>query len=113
MAMEKFYMNADLFGLCKYLTNFDEFKNILKFLLKLDHLVTHASYSNRKKYKEYYELIECYLAKWYINKKKQELNHNIIDKKIFDIEIKKYIDSLENKDLLIDNFVKQKEYCLK
>ena len=111
--MEKFYMNADLFGLCKYLTNFDEFKNILIFLLKLDHLVTHASSSNTKKYQEYYELIECYLAKWYISKKKQELDHNIIDKDTYDIKIKKYIDSLENKDLLIDNFVKQIEYCLK
>ena len=108
--MEIFYMNADLFGLCKFLTNFDELENILKFLLKLDHLVTYASYSNRKKYKEYYELIECYLAKWYINKKKQELEKNIIDKKTFDIEIKNYINTLGGKDLLIENYVKQKEY---
>lgn len=111
--MEKFYMNADLFGLCNYLTNFDDLKNIFNLLLRLDHLVKHATYSNRKKYKEYYELIECYLAKWYIEKKKQELDKNIIDKNTFNIEINNYINSLGGKDLLIDNFVKQKEYCLK
>ena len=111
--MEKFYINADLFGLCKYLTNFDDLENILKFLLTLDYLVQHASYFNRKKYEKDFELIECYLAKWFINKKKQELDKNIIDKNTFDIEIKNYINTLGGKDLLVDNFVKQKEYCLK
>lgn len=111
--MEKFYINADLFGLYNYLLNFDEGSGIVTFLAHLDYLVHHASYSNRKKYKEHYELIECYLAKWYINKKKQELDKNIIDKDTFDIEIKNYINTLGGKDLLIENFVKQKEYCLK
>lgn len=110
--MEKFYITADLAGLCKYLTNFDDFKNIILFLLNLDYLINHASLS-KKKFKRYYELIECYLAKWYIDKKKQELDKNIIDKETFDIKIKNYIDSLENKDLYIENFIKQKEYYFK
>lgn len=111
--MEKFYINADLFGLYQYLTNFADGSNIVTFLSSLDYLVNHASLFNRKKHERYYELIECYLAKWYINKKKQELEKNIIDKGMFDIEIKNYINSLGNKDLYIENFVKQKEYCLK
>lgn len=111
--MEKFYINADLFGLYNYLLNFDNGSNIVTFLAVLDYLLRHASSFNRKKDQKYYELIECYLAKWYINKKKQELEKNIIDKNTFDVEIKNYIDSLGGKELLVENFVKQKEYCLK
>ncbi|MBR6690122.1 MAG: hypothetical protein IKL65_02195 [Bacilli bacterium] len=111
--MEKFYLNADLLGLCKYLTNFDELEHIMSFIVYLDYLVKHASLHNPKKFKNCYELIECYLAKWYISKKQQELDKNIIDKETFDIEIKNYVNSLGNKDLYIENYVKQKEYSLK
>lgn len=111
--MEKFYINADLSGMCKYLTNFDELQHIMSFIVYLDYLVKHASSFNQKKDEPHYELIQCYLAKWYINKKQQELDKNIIDKETYDIEIKNYINSLGNKDLYIENYVKQKEYCLK
>ena len=108
--MELFYMTADLYGLHKYLLNFDDSENVLKFIKTLDSLLTKVSSFNLKKYQIHYELIECYLAKWYMIKKKQELDKNIIDKNTFDIEIKNYIDSLSNEKLHLKNYVKQKEY---
>lgn len=111
--MEQFYLNADLFGLFKYLNNFDVGENIVSFFVILDILVDNISFSKIKKYEKACELIECYLAKWYINKKKLELDKYIIDKDTFDKQIKDYIDSLEDKDLYIENYIKQKEYCLK
>lgn len=111
--MENFYMNADLFGLYNYLINFDEGSHVVTFISCLDYIVKNASSFNPKKSERYYELIECYLAKWYINKKKQELDKNIIDENTFNIETKNYIDSLENKDLYIENYVRIKEHYIK
>lgn len=111
--MEQFYLNADLFGLFKYLNNFDEGKNIVCFFVILDILVDNISYSKRNKYEKACELIELYLAKWYINKKQQELDKNIINKDTFDKQIKDYIDSLGCEDLYIENYIKQKEYWSK
>lgn len=113
--MEKLYITADLYGLYIHLRNFDDGINIATFIALLDYIVAKVSFSNLKheKYKECYELIECYLAKWYINKKKQELNNNIITKETFDNEVTNYINSLGCEDLYLENYVKQKEYCLK
>lgn len=111
--METFYLNADLYGLCKYMESFDDEDYFISFICKLDNLLKNVSIFNPKKYKIEYELIECYLAKWYINKKQKELDNKQIDQYTFDKQIKDYIDSLGNEDLYIDNYVKEKEYCLK
>ena len=111
--MEKFYMNADLFGLANYLTNFDEQKHVMTFIIKLDSLVRRASETNQKKLETYYDLLECYLAKWYICKKRKDLDNGIIDKNTFNEDVKNYIYSLENENLGLLNFIKEKEYCLK
>ena len=110
--MESLYMNADLGGLCQYLLNFDDASNIVTFVALLDKLLKKSSTFNTNKQENYYKIIELYLVKWYINKKKQELNKNIIDKNIFDKQIKDYIDSLSCKDLYIENYIK-KEYLIK
>lgn len=106
--MESFYMNADLYGLYKYLLNFDNGTNIMTFIIMLDRLLKKVS---SDEYNKSYELIQCYLAKWYIAKKKQELNNNIINKDAFNNQVKNYINSLGNRSLCLKNYVKQKEYC--
>lgn len=106
--MEKFYISADLEGLYKYLTNFDTGTNISTFIVMLDYLVGHASHSylsNSRKCEKYYELIQCYLCKWFINKKQKELNNNIINKDTYNKEIRKYINSLGNKELYLNNYI--------
>lgn len=110
--MESLYMNADLGGLCQYLLNFDDGSNIVTFVVLLDKLLKKGSTFNTNKQEKYYKIVELYLVKWYINKKKQELDKNIIDINTFDKQIKNYIDSLSCKDLYIENYIK-KEYCLK
>ena len=111
--MEKFYINADLYGLYMYLLNFDNGSNIVTFIATLDYILVKVLFSNSKNYEDVFQLIECYLAKWYINKKKIELNNNIITEERFEQEITDYINSLGNEALYLDNYVKQKEYCLK
>ena len=106
--MESFYMNADLHGLYKYLLNFDNATNIMTFIIMLDHLLKNTS---SDKCNKHHELIQCYLAKWYICKKKQELNNNIINEDTFNNQVKNYINSLGNRSLCLKNYVKQKEYC--
>ena len=111
--MESFYMTADLFGLYKYLLNFDSEENIVKFIIFLDSLIPKASSFNLNEYQTHYELIQCYLAKWYIKKKNYELEQNIIDKTTYETQIETYINSLSNEELHLENYVKQKEYSLK
>ena len=111
--MEKLYMTADLYELYKYLNNFDDSCNIVTFIVVLDWMIKKVSYTNSKKYEKFYQLIECYLAKWYILKKKKELEHKIINKETFEQDINNYINSLGNKELKLENYIKQKEYCLK
>lgn len=109
--METYYLNADLFGLYKYLLNFDDGQNIITLIAMLDNLVKNVSRKNTKKFERHYELVECYLLKLFINKKQQEINNNIITKETFNKEVKEYIDSFDNPNL--KNYVKEKEYCLK
>lgn len=111
--METFYLNADLFGLYTYLTRFDEGSNVATFIVMLDYIFKMATYNNSKELAEYYELVECYLYKWFIMSKQEELDNHVIDENTFNIEIQNYIDSLGNKKLHLENYVKQKEYCLK
>ena len=111
--METFYLNADLFSLYKYLSKFDEGSNVATFIAILDHLFKKATYINTKEQSEYYELLDCYLSKWFIISKQEELNNNIINENTFKTEIQNYINSLGNKTLGLENYVKQKEYCLK
>lgn len=106
--MESFYLNADLNGLYNYLLNFDESENIESFIVSLDYLLRHVSIFNSKKYESYYALIECYLAKWYITKMKQEFENGNIDENLFNYNIANYIDSLCNDELYIKNYVQEK-----
>jgi len=111
--METYYLSADLFGLYKYLLNFDDGSNIITLIAMLDNLVKNVSKKNTNKFEKHYELVECYLLKLFINKKQQELNNNIIDEETFNKEIKDYIESFDNPNLNLKNYVKEKEYCLK
>lgn len=111
--METFYLNADLYGLYAYLIKFDEGSNVATFITILDYLFQTATYNNFEELEEYYEIVECYLYKWFIMSKQEELDKHIIDENAFNIEIQNYIDSLGNKKLRLENYVKQKEYCLK
>lgn len=111
--MESFYMTADLFGLYKYLLIFDAEENIVNFIILLDSLIPKASSFNLNKFQTHYELIQLYLAKWYIKKKNNELEQNIIDENTFNMQIDTYINSLSNEELHLENYIKQKEYFLK
>lgn len=105
--MEHFYLNADLLGLYKYLINFDEGTNIVTFIALLDYLYKKASLFNTNKCEDNYAIIQCFLAKWYIKKMEQQLNSEIIDEDTFNKNINNYINSLENKDLYIKNYIKE------
>lgn len=107
--MENYYLNADLFGLYHYLLNFDTGENIAQFIVSLDYLLKHASLFHPEKCENYFALLECYLAKWYINKMKQELDNGIIGENTFNENINNYINSLSNEDLYIKNFVKEND----
>lgn len=111
--METFYLNADLYGLYAYLTKFDEGSNVATFITILDYLFQTATYNNFEELEEYYEIVECYLYKWFIMSKQEELDKHIIDENTFNIEIQNYISSFNNKTLGLKNYIKQKEYCLK
>ena len=112
--MENYYLNADLFGLYHYLLNFDTGENIAQFIVSLDYLLKYASMFHPEKCKNYFALLECYLAKWYINKMKQELDNGINGENTFNENIYTYIKSLSNEDLYIENYIKEpkqkKEY---
>jgi len=111
--METFYFNADLFGLYKYLTRFDDGSNVATFITTLDYLFKTATYENSEEQIECYELIECYLYKWFIMAKQEELNKHIIDENTFNKETQNYINSFGNESLCSQILEKQKEYCLK
>ena len=107
--MENFYLNADLFGLYHYLLNFDTGENVMQFIVSLDYLLKHASLFHPEKCENYFALIECYLAKWCINKNKKELNNGTIDENTYNKNINNYIDSLCNENLYIENYVKEND----
>lgn len=110
--MELFYFNANLMGLYKYLTKFDESSNIFTFIAILDNIIDKREVSNTKNVREH-ELLSYYLSKWYIKLKQEELSKNIIDKATFDKEIYDYLYSLGTQELYLENYDNQKEYCLK
>lgn len=110
--METFYFNADLMGLYKYLTKFDEGSNVATFIAILDNIVKKRFILDIKNDIEY-ELLICYLSKWFIKKKEEELSKNIIDKIEFDKQINYYLNSLGAQKLYLKNCKKLKEYCLK
>ena len=105
--METFYLTADLFGLYNYLINFDEGMNVATFIVTLDYILSHASIFNPKGCENRFALIECYLSKWYIKKTEQELNNGTIDENTFNKNINTYIESLENEELYIKNYIKE------
>lgn len=110
--MEIFYFNADFMGLYEYLTKFGESSNIATFIAILDNFVKKRSILDIKNDIEH-KLLICYLSKWFIKKKEEELSKNIIDKVAFDKQINDYLNSLDAKELYLENYDKQKEYCLK
>lgn len=111
--METFYFNANLYGLYEYLTKYDDGSNIASFIVILDYLFKTATYDNFEEQIEYYKLIECYLYKWFIMSKQEELDKHIIDENTFNIKVKNYINSFGDKVLCLEDFENQKEYCLK
>ena len=111
--METYYLNADLLGLYKYLLNFDNGSNIVTLIGLLDNLIKNVSKKNSTKFERHFELVECYLLKLFINKKQKELDNNIINEETFNNETKEYIASFDNQNLSLQNYAKEKEYCLK
>lgn len=100
--MESFYFNADLMGLYKYLTKFDESSNIYTFIINLDNIIKKEDISNVKNDPEY-GLLSCYLSKWFIKFKQEELSKNTIDKGTFDKQIYDYLCALGTLELYLEN----------
>lgn len=110
--MQSLYLNADLNGLTNYLCNFDEIDNIINFLDTLDYLIKHASLLKNNSLENKYKLVQCYLYKWFLKSKELDFKNNIITKEQFTNDLKQFIKSMSSNDLELDNYIKEKEYCL-